>query len=235
MKFISFFTSRGRGRIFSKRRIIKSILNSDNNKKYSDSSNEFSNANGCLTSFFMIIGKIVIWSIKIILLPITLIYYGFIKKRVKTNTKTFLKITAFIIWSYWFYFVFEANYIGIDDVKFDDYNYNLLFFLVPEIFMIINMYNYFKSGNYKKKNPLLENDQIEADFKSTEIKRSRQISQSVKDKVWNRDEGKCVQCGSNEDLEFDHIIPFSKGGANTYRNIQLLCEPCNRSKSAKIG
>lgn len=38
-----------------------------------------------------------------------------------------------------------------------------------------------------------------------------------------------------ENLEFDHIIPHSKGGANTYRNIQLLCEPCNRSKSAKIG
>ena len=66
-------------------------------------------------------------------------------------------------------------------------------------------------------------------------KRSRTISQSVKDKVWNRDGGKCVQCSSNENLEFDHIIPHSKGGANTYRNIQLLCEPCNRSKSAKIG
>ena len=66
-------------------------------------------------------------------------------------------------------------------------------------------------------------------------KRSRSISQEVKDKVWNRDSGKCVECGSNEDLEFDHIIPFSKGGANTYRNIQLLCEQCNRSKSAKIG
>ena len=61
------------------------------------------------------------------------------------------------------------------------------------------------------------------------------ISQNVKDKVWNRDGGKCVQCGSNEDLEFDHIIPHSKGGADTYRNLQLLCEPCNRSKSAKIG
>jgi len=61
------------------------------------------------------------------------------------------------------------------------------------------------------------------------------ISQDVKDRVWNRDDGKCVQCGSNEDLEFDHIIPFSKGGANTYRNIQLLCEHCNRSKSAKLG
>jgi 5-methylcytosine-specific restriction endonuclease McrA len=65
--------------------------------------------------------------------------------------------------------------------------------------------------------------------------RNRRISQDVKDRVWNRDDGKCVQCGSNEDLEFDHIIPFSKGGANTYRNIQLLCEHCNRSKSAKLG
>ena len=61
------------------------------------------------------------------------------------------------------------------------------------------------------------------------------IPQNVKDKVWNRDNGKCIQCGSSENLEFDHIIPISKGGANTYRNIQLLCEDCNRSKSDNIG
>ena len=70
---------------------------------------------------------------------------------------------------------------------------------------------------------------------SKHIKRSRHISQNVKDKVWNRDGGKCVECGSNQNLEFDHIIPHSKGGANTYRNIQLLCKTCNRTKSAKIG
>lgn len=64
--------------------------------------------------------------------------------------------------------------------------------------------------------------------------RSRHISQSVKDKVWNRDNGKCIQCESNSDLEFDHIIPWSKGGANTYRNIQLLCQKCNREKSDKL-
>ena len=63
----------------------------------------------------------------------------------------------------------------------------------------------------------------------------RRISQEIQDRVWNRDGGACVQCSSNENLEFDHIIPVSKGGANTYRNIQLLCEPCNRSKSDKIG
>ena len=68
-----------------------------------------------------------------------------------------------------------------------------------------------------------------------ESKRSRTISQEVKDKVWNRDGGKCIICGSNELIEFDHIIPFSRGGANTYRNIQILCQSCNRSKSDSIG
>lgn len=64
---------------------------------------------------------------------------------------------------------------------------------------------------------------------------NRHIPQNVKDDVWNRDGGICVECGSNENIEFDHIIPYSKGGANTYRNIQLLCEPCNRAKSDNIG
>ena len=73
------------------------------------------------------------------------------------------------------------------------------------------------------------------DIEDDKPKRSRRISQSVKDKVWNRDGGKCVLCGSNENIEFDHIVPFSKGGANTYRNIQILCESCNRRKSDNIG
>ena len=64
--------------------------------------------------------------------------------------------------------------------------------------------------------------------------KSRHIRQDVKDKVWNRDGRKCTQCGSNENLEFDHIIPFSKGGKSTYRNLQLLCQTCNRSKGAKF-
>lgn len=60
------------------------------------------------------------------------------------------------------------------------------------------------------------------------------IPQQVKDLVWQRDHGRCVKCKSNEKLEFDHIIPVIKGGSNTYRNVQLLCESCNRTKSANI-
>src|SRR5690554_5711798 len=66
-------------------------------------------------------------------------------------------------------------------------------------------------------------------------KKREPIPQEVQDKVWNRDGGRCVKCGSQENLEFDHIIPFSKGGSNTYRNLQLLCQKCNREKSNKIG
>ena len=75
-------------------------------------------------------------------------------------------------------------------------------------------------------------------FESLETKNinhSREpIPEQVRFSVWRRDEGKCIQCGSNKGLEFDHIIPFSKGGSNTERNLQLLCEKCNRTKSAKI-
>jgi HNH endonuclease len=61
------------------------------------------------------------------------------------------------------------------------------------------------------------------------------ISQDIMDQVWNRDGGKCVKCGSQENLEFDHIIPHSKGGATTYRNLQILCKRCNIEKSNIIG
>jgi hypothetical protein len=65
--------------------------------------------------------------------------------------------------------------------------------------------------------------------------KSRQfIEDDVKIAVWKRDGGKCVKCGSNKDLEFDHIIPVSMGGSSTERNLQLLCERCNREKGADL-
>jgi len=61
-----------------------------------------------------------------------------------------------------------------------------------------------------------------------------QIPEDIRMYVWRRDNGKCVQCGSNRLLEFDHVIPVSEGGSSTERNLQLLCSVCNKKKSNKI-
>jgi hypothetical protein len=60
------------------------------------------------------------------------------------------------------------------------------------------------------------------------------IPAKVKRAAWVRDQGKCCRCGSRDRLEYDHIIPVTKGGSNTERNVELLCEDCNRSKGASI-
>lgn len=68
-----------------------------------------------------------------------------------------------------------------------------------------------------------------------EVELSRRIPTAIKRIVWERDKGRCVQCESAQDLHFDHILPYAKGGTSTnVENIQLLCQKHNLSKSGKI-
>jgi len=63
---------------------------------------------------------------------------------------------------------------------------------------------------------------------------SRYISNDIRAEVIRRDGGRCVLCGAESDLHIDHIIPFSIGGSTHVDNLQVLCKPCNLSKSNKI-
>ncbi|MET9492104.1 TerD family protein [Nocardia sp. NPDC006630] len=63
---------------------------------------------------------------------------------------------------------------------------------------------------------------------------SRAIPQDVKSRVWQRDGGSCQQCGDKQYLEFDHVIPWSQGGATSVDNLQILCRKCNLQKGARI-
>jgi hypothetical protein len=45
--------------------------------------------------------------------------------------------------------------------------------------------------------------------------------------------GKCDECGAKERLEIDHFIPLSKGGADTFDNVHLLCVNCHKEKHMK--
>ncbi len=60
------------------------------------------------------------------------------------------------------------------------------------------------------------------------------IPEAVRHAVWRRDAGKCVACGSQENLEFDHIIPFSRGGADTALGVPSGAKiPCRRKPQKK--
>lgn len=66
------------------------------------------------------------------------------------------------------------------------------------------------------------------------VYRRERVPEDIRSEVWRRDQGRCVRCGSRERLEFDHIVPLSRGGSNTVRNIELLCESCNRLKGDSV-
>ena len=60
------------------------------------------------------------------------------------------------------------------------------------------------------------------------------VSEELRHNIFERDENKCLKCGSVEDLSIDHIIPLSKGGDNSTENLQTLCKRCNSSKGGSI-
>lgn len=60
------------------------------------------------------------------------------------------------------------------------------------------------------------------------------ITTELRRAVFERDGGRCVECGGNFDLQYDHILPVAHGGATTLDNLQLLCADCNRRKSDSI-
>ena len=51
-----------------------------------------------------------------------------------------------------------------------------------------------------------------AEAGSVELSPGRLIPSSVKQEVFARDGGNCVECGSKDNLHFDHILPYSRGG-----------------------
>jgi hypothetical protein len=80
--------------------------------------------------------------------------------------------------------------------------------------------------------------QDEGDFRvpsQFHSERRRIIPTQVKLQVWQRDGGKCVKCGAADELHFDHVVPFAKGGTSlTADNVQLLCARHNIQKRDRI-
>lgn len=81
----------------------------------------------------------------------------------------------------------------------------------------------------------IESPEQEKQEKHIDLEQTRQIPGTVKLAVFKRDHGKCVKCGSQDNLHFDHILPYSKGGTSLKEeNIQLLCARHNLEKSDSL-
>ena len=119
--------------------------------------------------------------------------------------------------------LFKGYVYDVSDIK-DRYNYN------DEQIQLLILEHYDKERRkFERLRRLYRSEAIQR-----ESQRRERIPEHVRIAVWRRDGGECVRCGSRENLEYDHIIPVSKGGSNTTRNIELLCERCNRGKRDRI-
>ena len=87
----------------------------------------------------------------------------------------------------------------------------------------------------RQKEQWLREEERQAELQASRpaYRRTRLTNQVISE-VFLRDEGKCVLCGSQEELQFDHIIPVSKGGSSEVDNIRILCAKCNTSRGNRI-
>ena len=128
--------------------------------------------------------------------------------------------------------------------------------LRPEFYMRIGGLNYWRfKDNWYSDDDNLKVDEIEALINSYGLQLKKRISaaktaaaasrvpdgslrvmipEDVRHAVWQRDAGSCRSCGSESELQYDHLIPVSMGGANSVDNLQILCGPCNRRKGASV-
>lgn len=64
----------------------------------------------------------------------------------------------------------------------------------------------------------------------------RAFKKSDKEKKYREQNGVCPICKKSFDIsqmEGDHIVPWRDGGRTEYKNLQMLCKLCNRTKSGK--
>ena len=72
---------------------------------------------------------------------------------------------------------------------------------------------------------------------SPKDKAARNQAALHRDTLYVRQGGLCAACGGpvqrwGLQSHVDHIVPLAAGGSSRFKNLQLLCRPCNQHKGA---
>jgi hypothetical protein len=92
---------------------------------------------------------------------------------------------------------------------------------------------YWESGDYEPEDvrallEMLDRDDEQGIEWELDFHLGDRIPDDVKRLVYERDRGRCLACGSNELIQYAHVVPASMGGSNEPENVRLLCGACNR-------
>ena len=75
-------------------------------------------------------------------------------------------------------------------------------------------------------------------FPRPDVTRRHRLSTAEKSIVWEKTGGRCIYCGAPlnpfRDLNIDHRIPLSCGGADSLDNMVPACQSCNLSKGNRL-
>jgi len=71
---------------------------------------------------------------------------------------------------------------------------------------------------------------IKCGGKLTKVCPGRYVGPIKRQRIYDRDNNRCVKCGNFHKLTIDHINAISKGGNNEDDNLQTMCEKCNSDK-----
>ncbi|MBP2167959.1 hypothetical protein J2125_001151 [Erwinia toletana] len=63
--------------------------------------------------------------------------------------------------------------------------------------------------------------------------RKRTFRGKFKKRILERDNNKCVICSKTQNLTLQHVVPYSRGGETSYRNLVTLCNDCNQELKAE--
>lgn len=78
---------------------------------------------------------------------------------------------------------------------------------------------------------LIPHDHCAFDIRRTRLTHRRKpIPPSTRRLVHIRDNSRCLWCGASENLQLDHIVPWSSGGSDLFDNLRTLCGHCNSSR-----